>query len=173
MTAHRPPDVTRVSLAVVIAAAAAGLTALALSAAAGPSGLKTRIAAIEERAERLRGAPIASALTAYPRAALCRGDLDGASDRLRVRVAAAASGAGLRAPDISAAPASEEASGAQLRPILLQVRAQGPYDAAMALLSRLADGQPEIFADTLDIKSEGAAVSIAFTGRILCSTSDL
>ncbi len=74
-------------------------------------------------------------------------------------------------PKIAITPPDVTWMGDRPTPVLFQLEATGRYDAALSLLKLLADGEPEIFADQMDIKSQTSTVWIKLTGRVLCSTS--
>jgi hypothetical protein len=78
---------------------------------------------------------------------------------------------GLTAPKIQVTtPGSSEFTG-RPAPVLFQIEAVGGYDAVLGLLRVLGQNEPEVFADTLDLKSETSVVAVKLTGRVLCLTT--
>ncbi len=82
---------------------------------------------------------------------------------------ATAAGAGGPNPSVTVSPPDSVAVTSRLSPVLFELDARGGYDQVISLLRQLAEAQPQIFADTLDLKSETSTVSVKLTGRILCS----
>ncbi len=161
-----------VAAAAVVAIAAAWLAFAGLSGLAKPQDLKARLVALDAAAGRIEQAPHAGGdPSSYPRHALCRGQPPAEAQALQARLSAAATASGMTGPKIAVTPPDVTWMGARPTPVLFQLEATGRYDAALSLLKLLADGEPELFADQLDIKSQTSTVWIKLTGRVLCSTS--
>ncbi len=45
------------------------------------------------------------------------------------------------------------------------------YDVELGFLSRLAQSEPEVFADSLDLTSRTSAVALKLSGRVECQAS--
>lgn len=152
-----------VALAVVVATGLSGLTKPAQS-----SERLRRVADVTARAERaVKGKGDAGA---YPAGAVCRGSVEDAAEAAERRIQAAAASAGVTVSAVTAAPGPREPD-APLAEVRIEVMAEGAYDATLMFLNLLARSQPEVFADTLDLETKGSKVELAFTGRLLCSTS--
>ena len=168
----RPPEAKVIVGAVLVGAACAWLGFAGLSGLAQPAHLKGRLAGVEtlvstvERAPRAAGDP-----AVYATHALCRTDPSLAGPQLQARVAAAAAQAGLSGAKLTLSPSDAASGGEQLTPVMFALDVQGRYDAVLLMLKLLAEGGPQIFADSLDLTSQTSAVSMHFTGRVLCSTS--
>ncbi len=166
------PDVKTVCVAVLtgMAAAWAGFSLLAVLAT--PSHLKARLAAIEATAERIDAAPRQFGdPTAYAPHALCRGSPQQAAEALRAALAGSAATAGIAPPRIAVTPPDSAEAGGRPTPVLFELDATGRYDLVLSLLKQLDQAEPQIFADTLDLKSQTSTVSLKLTGRVLCQTS--
>jgi hypothetical protein len=157
------------------AAAAIAVAVGALGAAAGLSAL-SRPDDYDARLARLNAgiATLTKARTraggdgpTYSRGAICKGGTQSGAETVRALIRAG--GAGLEVSELSFAAAPEsEVPG--LRATAFRFRAVGPYDKATGLLGAMAGAEPKIFADKADLVSQGAAVSLTFSGRFYCST---
>lgn len=166
------PEAKIVAGCVLVAVASAWLGFSGLAALAKPGQLGGRLARLEpmlravERAPRAAGDP-----SSYAPHAICRTGSVQAGEQLKARIAAAAAEAGLPAPKLALSPPDVEFTTDRLAPVMFQADVTGRYDAVLQFLKLMAEGEPQVFADTMDLKSETSVVSLHFTGRVLCSTS--
>jgi hypothetical protein len=170
MSARRAIDVRTATTVVTAAALTAVVFLFALLALAHPRGLEARLArataALTDVEAKLQapGDPYA-----YPPHVLCRMGANAAGPALQDRVTALAAGSGLTLSSLSATPGVEDETAGGVAPVTLQFQTSGRYDAVIGFMGALAKNQPEIFADSVDLKSETSAVSLTFEGRIYCS----
>ena len=168
----RPPSMLALSAAVALAAAAAWLVFQALSALALPGQVPARLAHIEHALHRVELArQDAGDPSAFLPHAVCTQRTESAADNLKTRLVSAAAQAGLGAPTITVTPTDSMQAGGRLAPVMFELQGTGRYEAALGLLQNLARESPEVFADTLDMKSDSGVVTLKLTGRILCSPS--
>ncbi len=172
MSRSSTPDVKTVCVAVLAGLAAVWVGFSGLSLLATPANLKARLAAIEATAGRIDAAPRQIGdPSAYAPHALCHASPRQAADALKTALAGSAATAGIAAPRIAVTPPDAAEAGGRLTPVLFQIDAAGRYDSVLALLRLLDQAEPEVFADTLDLKSQTSTVSLKLTGRVLCQTS--
>jgi hypothetical protein len=170
MSARRAIDVRAATTVVTVAALTGVLFLFGLSALDHPHGLEARLAqataALTDVEAKLSspGDPYA-----YPPHALCLMGANAAGPALQDRVTALAAANGLTLAGVSATPGVADEAAGGLAPVSLQFQTTGRYDAIIGLMNALAKNQPEIFADSVDLKSETSAVSLTFQGRIFCS----
>jgi Type II secretion system (T2SS), protein M subtype b len=170
MSVRRTPDINVIVVSVTIAAVTALALFLILASLARPHGLQAGLAQathlVDDGETKLQspGDPYA-----YPAHALCRDQPQVAASALKDRLAAASttSGASLTGLTMTAGVADEAAGG--LAPVTVQFEADGRYDAVIGLLDTLNRAQPEIFVDTVDLKTAISSASLKFSGRIYCS----
>jgi hypothetical protein len=138
---------------------------------ARPTNLGARTAEIQrqivatEELLRTSGDP-----DAYPDGSLCRGSPSLAADTIGRRLQDAAKSGNLTLTNLAIRPGSRDEALAGLTPLNLQFNVNGRYDSVVTFLANLASSRPEIFVDTLDLKSEASAVDLKLTGKALCST---
>ena len=170
MSRREGPDVVRVVVAMSLAVGLAWLAFSTLAALATPPSLGARLERIEASAARVDEARRAFGDTSgYQRHAVCHEGTQAAAESLRRRIAQAAAAAGLNGPTIQVNPPDSMDVTGRLTPVLFEVDATGTYDSVMILLRQLAQGGPQVFADTLDLKSQTSSVALKFTGRVLCT----
>ncbi|HUO23361.1 MAG TPA: GspMb/PilO family protein [Caulobacteraceae bacterium] len=154
--------------------AVVGITALAMFLAlwliAQPSDLTQRMARIDQQTALAETVLTGERAHGYLAGAVCQ-DARTAPDLVRQRLKSAAVAKGLALANVSAAPGAPNEAIGGLEPISLAFEASGPYDAVIGLLGALAQAQPQVFADTVDLKSQVSSVSLKFTGRLFCSTT--
>ena len=164
-------NVNGVLIAVVLAVAG-GWAGFALPGVlARPDHFTSRVQAIEVAAARIEGAPRESGdPSAYGLKAVCLEPAARAVDSLKDQLTRTAAAAGVATPRISISqPETVEVSG-RLTPVLFTLESSGRYDSFLQMMTLLAENRPEIFADTLDLKSQTSTVAFKLSGRILCST---
>jgi hypothetical protein len=153
----------------VICTAAAGIAAaVLLSTLAKPADFDTRIANLTRttnRAQALTDSP--GDADGHSKGAVCSGRTAADLDAIRASLAGAAARAGLASPNI-AITALDEAEGSSLAPLRVTLEADGHYDAVMNLLGQLDRSQPEVFVDSLDLKSKTASVALKLSGKVYC-----
>ncbi len=172
MSRSSTPDVKTVCVAVLAGLAAVWAGFSGLSLLATPAHLKARLGAIETTAGRIDAAPRESGdPSAYAPHALCRASPQEAADALKTALAGSAATAGLAGAKIAVTPPDSAEAGGRPTPVLFELDAAGRYDSVLALLRLLDQAEPEVFADTLDLKSQTSTVSLKLTGRVLCQAS--
>jgi len=152
-----------------LAAGVAGIAAaVALSAFAKPSHFSTRLEAVSgqvARAEALAAAP--GNPDGHVRNAVCPARASRDVDSIRSGLAATAAQAGLASANVSVS-VLDAAENATMTPLRVSIVAEGSYDAAMTLLDRLGQGQPEVFIDSFDLKSRTTSVALKLSGKAYC-----
>ncbi len=171
MKAGRAPEPAVVASAVVIGLGCAIGMFWALSALSAPSHLKARTEVIEQGIER------AHAVLRRPRepshflpAPICRAAPSMAGDLVRAELGKAARQAGLSAPAITITPSGLDLA-SQTYPVMFTLEVTDRYDVELGFLSRLAQSEPEVFADSLDLTSRTSAVALKLSGRVECQAS--
>lgn len=152
----------------VMASAALAFGVL-LATLASPSNFNARLEALyrgvgdaQRLARPVRGATI------LPAGAVCASAAD-ATTSLSTALREAAGQAQLQA--IRVQVATEPRRGRTgLVPLRIRFEAEGGYDAALQMLDLIGRQQPQVFADTTDLVSKGATVSLAFSGRAFCES---
>jgi hypothetical protein len=108
---------------------------------------------------------------AFPAGAVCDNSHAGADDLTR-RVQGAAAAASVVLANFTVTPPADGATHGAAAPVAVQFSATGKYEAVLGMLSAMDRAQPQIFVDTADLKpSSGGAVSLKFSGSVLCWTS--
>jgi hypothetical protein len=170
MSRKRRADTQAIVGALTVAFLAAAVFYLGLSLISLPGGFSGRLAEVDQQtadAERIlvrsgTGSP-------YQVGAVCN-DYAAATAQLRQQLQTQAASAGLTLTNFSAVPGAPDEALGGLRPQSLIVEASGRYDAVVGLLGALAKSQPQIFVDTLDLKSQTSSVALKLSGRFFCST---
>lgn len=172
MKSRDTPGVGWISAGVLSAAVIGMITWSLLGALSTPPRLAQRLDRIDANVARVDAAGHGfSDLGAYLPRAVCHEAIETAGANLRQSLQQAAAASGLTAPSVQVSPPDTMDVTGRLTPILFEIDASGGYDAMIALLQRLAGAEPQIFADTLDLKSQAASVQLKLTGRVLCSPS--
>ncbi len=167
MSARRTIDVRTVTTVVTAAALTAAVFLFALSEIAHPSDMQARLARATATLSDVEASLQSPGdADAYPPHALCRMGANAAGPALQDRVTALAAGNGLTLTGVSATPGVADETAGGIAPVSLQFQTSGRYDAVIGFMGALARNQPEIFADSVDLKSETSAVSLTFEGRI-------
>ena len=170
MSRREGPDVMRVVGAMLLAVVLAWLAFSTLAALARPARLGLRLERIEASVSRVDEAKRTFGDTSvYAAHAVCHEATQAAAESLRRRIEQAAGAAGLASPTIQLNPPDSMDVTGRLTPVLFEVDATGTYDSVMILLRQLAQGGPQVFADTLDLKSQTSSVALKLTGRVLCA----
>ena len=171
MRASRTPDTVLIGGAVVAAVAAAMAAFAALSGLSTPARLGGRIDALEANIERAR------AVLERPREPshylsdpICHAGSSNAADVVRAELSRAASQSGLAPPNVTIAGGGADPT-SQIYPVMFTVDVTDRYDLILGFLDRLAQSEPEVFADSLDLVSKTSAVSLKLTGRVECLAS--
>jgi hypothetical protein len=165
-------DVNTVVAAATIAIACAAILFAGLTILARPRAYSARLAAAEHTtgsAETLlqkAGDP-----GAYPPGALCRGSPVAAADAFRAKLRAVVAGAGGTVALANADPEASVDPVGNLTPVSIELDANGPYEGMVNALSQLARAQPELFIDSVDLKSQISTVNLKIAGRFYCSIS--
>jgi hypothetical protein len=157
-----------------MAGAAAASTALALvlllTTLATPKDFNTRLADLTSAAEATQrlARPIRNA-EILPAGAICEAAGEGART-LAASLRDAAAQAGLQAVRVSVMPQGGQAVRGRLATLDVRFEAEGGYDAALQMLDVIGRQKPQVFADTVDLTSKAAAVSLSFSGRAFCAS---
>jgi hypothetical protein len=164
------PGIAAAAAVLAIAGAWAGYSGLA--ALARPAGLNADLERIRASIAKVEAAPRQGGdVSFYAPGAVCHDPPGRAADALRARLAAAAAGAGLAPPKITLADTGAPDVTQPLAPVIFQLETSGRYDQVIAYFRRLSEAGPQIFADSVDLRSQVSSVSLKLTGRVLCSTS--
>jgi len=106
----------------------------------------------------------------FPPGSVCRSTAEAAMQALRQRLATAARTSGVALTSSSATVGAANPATGWLTPIAVRLEADGPYGAALAFAGALAKSQPNLFADTVEIRSKASAAAFILDGHIYCST---
>lgn len=169
-------DLMPLVLVVAIGAVPLASAYTALCALAMPEHYKQRLRALDgqlERARSLMSAP--GDPGAYPADALCQGAPDQAALELRRKLQGLAASTGVSIAGVVVTPELPDSSGSEaaLTGVKLQFQSEGSYEAVVGMLGALTKSRPEIFVDTLDLRSHAALVKLQMSGRAYCSISAL
>lgn len=169
MTDDRPFRPALISGAMILAGAAAVMTAWGLGALAKPKDFDARLGALEatvRTSERLASSPGDSG--AYRQGAVCAGLGGDNVERVRQALEASASAEGLSVTRITLGQASDISG--RLAPLALRIEAEGAYAQLTSYLDRLGRGAPQIFVDTADMSARGALVRLSLNAKVFCWT---
>jgi hypothetical protein len=170
----RPGSFTSASaVGAAIAAIVVGTAMLTVSwTLARPAQLHSREATLAAEASTAAGLLQESdTQDDFSRGALCTSDPSAASQALGQALQDAARRQNLALSNMKIEPVLSSAAPRSLTPVSVNFEASGPYDAAVRFLGELARARPEVFVDTMDLKSQSSAVSFQLAGWILCSVS--
>jgi hypothetical protein len=163
-----PPDVYAVSMAALVAVVFAAGAAYGLSALAKPSDYEARVAALEQKAERIEQLSKTPVGAIYPSGAACRDMTAPQLAAVRDGLAARAAQAQLTPVSFNLLPIQEQGA---LAAVPFQLETIGTYEGSAQFLGALSVNSPAIFVDRVDLVAKGgAAVSLRFMGRFYCST---
>ena len=166
------PDTTLIATAALFGVVALCGSFWMLTMLSRPSELNGRIGVIESDMRQADGVLRRTADTShYLPNPLCRTGPSLAGDLVRTELAHAARDAGLGAPSITMIPLGSQDPTSQTFPVTFSVEATGRYDLVLSFLGRLAQSEPEVFADSIDLASKTSAVSLKLTGRVICLAS--
>jgi hypothetical protein len=167
MIAPRPIE-TRTSVTAVTLAAAFGFVLLVvLFVIARPGGYGARVAAVARKTDAVESLMRKPGDAAQFRAgALCRDQAVHAAALFNTTLQNAAGGAGVTLASTSIVPGRPDTSG--VSPIAVQFDATGPYSGALAMLARLGSINPQLFLDSVDLKSQVSSVELRLKGRFYC-----
>lgn len=157
----------------VLVAITCGLAAwTGLSYVAVPANARSRLAALETQATRIeqlsrtvRGGRSRTAI------AVCPSVEDEDLDALRQAVFATASAQNLAPSNVALSAPEASPSTGKITPVLLRLQVEGDHQAVLGFLDRLAEGEPEIFVDRLDLSADPPNVSLRLNGKVFCWTS--
>ena len=171
MNRTRMPDTTLIALATLAGVAVAVGAYASLATISTPSHLGKRMDALE--------AEIESTQTAFSRPRdpshylpdpICRVGPSSAGEQVRAELTAAARQSGLAVPAITLASSRDDLS-SEVFPVMFTLDVTDRYDLVLSFLNRLAQSEPEVFADSVDLTSKTSAVSLKLTGRVECQSS--
>ena len=166
----RPVNVNGVLIAVVLAIVGAWAGFALPGALARPDHFKARVQAIEATAARIEGAPRESGdPSAYGLQAVCLEPTTRAADSLKDQLTRAAAAAGIAGPRIAISPPDAMEVSGRLTPVLFTLETTARYDSILQMMKLMTQSRPQIFADTLDLRSQTSTVAFKLSGRILCS----
>lgn len=106
---------------------------------------------------------------AYPRGAVCEAWPATVAATVSQTIQATAKTAGLAVSAVTVNPGASGGSGRRLAPVSIQLRATGPYASVVHFLDALSKTRPMIFLDSVDLKTNTAAVELNMNGRFYCS----
>jgi hypothetical protein len=166
---RRAPNALVVVVGVILLIALAWAGFGGLSTLSQPPNLKARLDRIDQVADRIGRIPHeAGDPSAYLPHALCTSALSQTGQSLDSQLRGAAAAAGLATPQVAVFPPDAAELDGRATPVTFQLEASGAYESVLGLLRELASNEPQVFADTLDMKTQTSVVSIKLTGRVLC-----
>lgn len=172
MSVRKTFDMSVVTLGAAVGVVSAVGLFFTLSAVAKPAQFKARMTALEAQADlidRLNKAP--GDARAYSAQAVCPSASPEAIEALRQRFSTEAGRASVALSNNVVSPEEAASTDAQLTPLVFEIEGEGAYGGVIGLLSGLAKSQPEVFIDTLDLKSKTATVTLKLSGHMFCWTS--
>jgi hypothetical protein len=158
-----------IAFGVGAAAAAALLFSVTLATIGAPGDFKTRLATLEQQADRAESLLRPSRMRdGYDAGALCTRDPAAQAQAFRDLVSAQATQTGLNLDSLDARVEPAPEVSARLTPVRLRFSVTGPYDGAVGLLALLSRGRPELFVDSLDLTPKVSNVTLSLSGRVFC-----
>jgi hypothetical protein len=155
------------SVAIGVALISTILTFDALAGLAEPTKLDPRWADAQRDLKILRHAERKSTSgDTLAAGTLCRSDPAIAAESLRSRLTALAP-LQIKSVFVAVEPASPNAP--DFTPVVFRLEAKGAYADVTHTLGDLARSRPVIFADTVDITSEGPFTALKLKGKVLCA----
>lgn len=159
------------SSAIAIALIAFGASLGIYSAIATPPDLAQRRDALEARLKQIHHAEkMLVTGRIYPAGTLCKGDIGAASEALRRRLASAGNASGAKLQDAFVAVGVPSANAPDLTPIDFTIEARGSHPGVMSALGSLAQSQPEIFLERVELTSQVTELTLRVKGEVLCWT---
>jgi hypothetical protein len=129
-----------------------------------PPNAKSRLAALEAKAERInktsRGA---GDLKMFPAGSVCSGE---EPDAVEDRMSLALANAGLQIGTFRIVNTQKTAGG--LQTWRLSLKASGSYEGAVAALDVLNRSRPRLFVDTVALRNKVSDVDLEVEGRVFC-----
>ena len=172
VSSARLPDTTQLVSAVTLAALAAVVLFVTLMLVGRPQGYSARLAAARTTAVRISNLEKAAPSTAaFPDRAVCNQMTSAAADTLRRSLASAASSATVSISNVVLTAGGGDEGAGGLAPVTLKFEASGQYDAVLGLLAQMGRWRPELFVDSMDLRSQVSSVALKLEGRVYCSTS--
>jgi hypothetical protein len=167
MIEFRPFDVRTSVAAVTLGAAFGCILLVTLFIITRPSAYGARLAAVERTADRIESLLRAPGDPAsFHASALCHDTGARAADLYNATLQNAAASAGVTLASANIVPGTPDASGVST--VAVQFDATGPYSGALGLMGRLAAADPELFLETVDLKSQVSSVELRLQGRFYC-----
>jgi hypothetical protein len=158
-------------LTVAAGAGAAVLAAFGLNALATPASYAERTAKLQQQTLRIEALASGGVTrSSYRLGAVCEGFSETGQGKLRQAIESAAAQENLKSARIQITSEAAQVVGAKLAPVSITIQVEGPYDRLLTMTNHLAQGAPQIFVDTLDIKTAGADAQLSLAGRAFCWT---
>jgi len=165
-------DTTAVVPAVTMAALSGVVFFVLLVLIGRPTGYAARLAEASATAARTGGLEHAPPLAAlYPAKAVCAEASQVAAESLRRALQSAAGNLNVSLTNVALTPGSADEAAGGLAPVTLRFEATGQYDAVLGLLGQMGRWRPELFVDSVGLRSQVSSVALKLEGRIFCSTS--
>jgi hypothetical protein len=171
MKCLKGPDPVLIGMATVLGVAMAVGTLAMLSVASKPSRLDARMDVLEANIARTQVALARPGIRShYLPDPICHTSAASAGDLVRAELGQAAQESGLAKPTITFAANADDLTSEPF-PVMFTVEVTDRYDLVLGFLDRLAQREPEVFADSLDLTSKTSAVSLKLVGRVECLTN--
>jgi len=142
------------------------LVLIALFALARPSGVKARMAALEQQARTIGTAARADGdLGRYPVGSVCSGEF---SDAMKNQLTSAVMNTGLTVAAFDVSSKGREGLSHPLMAYSVSLKGSGSYEQAINSLEVLAHVRPKLFLDTLSLRNQTSSVDLDVEGRLYC-----
>jgi len=172
MTPSRPEAL---SIGVVILCGLVCATAvwMALSAAATPPDFTTRKSSLANQINEIeRLARKTSGASSYGANAVC-GHLDATNiARITQTISHTAAISNVRVEDFDLRPPDAPRARDRLATIAIRLQAKGDYGDLRGFIDHLAQSEPEVFVDRLDLAYRSPDVELKLTGKVFCWLSE-
>ena len=165
-------DTTQAVSAVTLAALAGVVFFVFLVFAGRPQAYASRLAQLSATSAKLEAlARSQPSPVSFPVKAVCNGPTATAADALRRTLTSTAGSTNVAITSVVVTPGLADESAGGLAPVTLRFEATGQYPAVLDLLGQMGRWQPELFIDSLDLRSQVSSVGLKLEGRIYCLTS--
>jgi hypothetical protein len=150
------------------AAAAAVVTGVVLAQTAMPSNFAQRLAALDQKTEKIHRWALRPGAPDFPQGAVCTGGAVRGEAALRARIAAEAQASQLGLSTLEVRLDPDGRPERSLEPLDVTFEVKGTYQAGLDLMARLALVRPLIFAEAVDLTSNTSSVTLKVYGRAYC-----
>lgn len=146
------------------------LFATLLAKLSTPPDLKDRLAAADLR---IRQADVlvrrAKRSPAPIQASVCSIPAQDYASLLRRSLVETVNRAGIKLSGLEIRPLPPKTPDGLVDPIGIRIQSKGSYSGTLVLLDELAKHEPQLYAETVDLKPSSSETSLVFVGRVFCA----